>query len=37
LFKLAFGAEMVSLSNYTYEASLTRRVSVGNPLLPQPT
>lgn len=33
LFKLALGAVMVSFSNYTYEPSLTRRVSVGKPLL----
>jgi DNA modification methylase len=32
LFKLGFGAVMVSFSNYTYEPSLTRRASVGKPL-----
>lgn len=31
LFRLGFGAVMVSFSNYTYEPSLTRRVSVGKP------
>ena len=31
LFKLGFGAVMVSFSNYTYEPSLTRRVAVGKP------
>src|SRR5262249_54465675 len=29
LFKLGFGAVMVSFSNYTYEPSLTRRAAVG--------
>jgi hypothetical protein len=32
LFKIGFGAVMVSFSNYTYEPSLTRRVSVGKTL-----
>lgn len=33
LFKLAFGAVMVSFSNYSYEPSLTRRAAVGKPLV----
>lgn len=32
LFKIGFGSVMVSFSNYTYEPSLTRRVSVGKSL-----
>ena len=31
LFRLAFGSIMVSVSNYSYEPSLTRRASVGKP------
>ena len=31
LFRLGFGSVMVSLSNYSYEPSLTRRVAVGKP------
>jgi len=33
LFRIALGSVMVSMSNYTYEPSLTRRVSVGKPLV----
>jgi hypothetical protein len=35
LFRLAFGAVMVSFSNYTYEPSLTRRAAVGKALIDQ--
>lgn len=31
IFLLAFGSVMISFSNYSYEPSLTRRVSVGKP------
>ena len=31
LFRIALGSVMVSMSNYTYEPSLTRRTSVGKP------
>ena len=33
IFRLAFGSMMVSVSNYSYEPSLTRRLAVGKPCI----